>query len=215
MDTITDLFERFGVAIVFVNTLLHELGVPLPLTPTVLMAGAASSQFAAIASLVASVVAGSLIGNAVWFAAGRRFGGRVLARRSLDSYVGRTGYSFERWGATLVVAGRFIPGVSLVAPPIAGALGMSWSRFMLLSALGAMLWASVIIVLGAMLQDVLAALVDALAAFPIGAWIALLALPALYIAWRAMKRRRTRRAVATSPLNSWRPRDESNVRPAP
>jgi membrane protein DedA with SNARE-associated domain len=215
MDTITDLFERFGVAIVFVNTLLHELGVPLPLTPTVLMAGAASSQLPAIAALVASVVAGSLIGNAVWFAAGRRFGGRVLARGAVELYVGRTGYAFERWGATLVLAGRFIPGVSLVAPPIAGALGMSWSRFMLLSALGAMLWASVIIVAGAVLHDVLAALVDALAAVPIGAWIVLLTLPALYIAWRAMMPRRTRRAVAISLLKSWRPRDESNVRPAP
>ena len=43
MDTIAQLFERFGVAIVFVNTLLHELGLPIPLTPTVLVAGAAAA----------------------------------------------------------------------------------------------------------------------------------------------------------------------------
>jgi len=31
MGSIADLFERFGVAIVFVNALLHELGLPIPL----------------------------------------------------------------------------------------------------------------------------------------------------------------------------------------
>jgi hypothetical protein len=58
MEMITELFERFGVAIVFVNTLLHEIGIPIPLTPTVLVAGAAATEFLAFALLVAAVVAG-------------------------------------------------------------------------------------------------------------------------------------------------------------
>lgn len=39
MGDLHDLFDRFGVAIVFANTLLHELAVPIPLTPTVLGSG--------------------------------------------------------------------------------------------------------------------------------------------------------------------------------
>lgn len=42
MDRLHQLFDHFGALIVFVNALLHELAVPIPLTPTVLVAGAAS-----------------------------------------------------------------------------------------------------------------------------------------------------------------------------
>src|ERR1700720_1411729 len=103
MGTISDLFERFGAVIVFLNSLLHELGIPIPLTPTVLLAGAAASEVLAWVVLVAAIVAGALIGNSIWFVAGRRFGPAVLkglCRFSLsaDSCVGRTGQAFERWG---------------------------------------------------------------------------------------------------------------------
>src|SRR3977135_3492008 len=200
MGTISDLFDRFGAAIVFVNTLLHELGLPIPLTPTVLVAGAAASELMAFAALVAAVVAGTLIGNSLWFAAGRRFGPRVLkgfCRVSLspDSCVGRTGQAFERWGGALFIVGRFIPGVSLVAPPVAGALGMPWSKFLGLSALGSLVWAGVIVVAGVALQGAVMALVRATPEVPAGIWVALLGLVAFYVLWRYGVRQRARRAL--------------------
>jgi membrane protein DedA with SNARE-associated domain/rhodanese-related sulfurtransferase len=206
MDTIAQLFERFGVAIVFVNTLLHELGIPIPLTPTVLVAGAAAREFLAFAFLVAAVVSGTLIGNSIWFAAGRRFGPRVLkgfCRISLspDSCVGRTGQAFERWGGALFIVGRFIPGISLVAPPVAGALGMGWSKFLWLSALGSVVWASVIVVAGAALQGAVMALVQAITEAPAGMWAALVGLVALYVLWRYLVRQRARRALQVPRLS--------------
>jgi membrane protein DedA with SNARE-associated domain/rhodanese-related sulfurtransferase len=206
MDTIAHLFERFGAAIVFVNTLLHELGLPIPLTPTVLVAGAAATELLAFASLVAAVVAGTLIGNSVWFAAGRRFGPRVLkgfCRVSLspDSCVGRTGQAFERWGGALFIVGRFIPGVSLVAPPVAGALGMRWSKFLWLSALGSVVWASAMVVVGVALQEVVMALAQAITEVPAGTWVALLGLAALYVLWRYAVRDRARRALQVPRLS--------------
>ena len=206
MDTIAQLFERFGAAIVFANTLLHELGIPIPLTPTVLVAGAAAADFLAFAFLVAAVVAGTLIGNSLWFAAGRRFGPRVLkafCRISLspDSCVGRTGLAFERWGGALFIVGRFIPGISLVAPPVAGALGMPWSKFLWLSALGALVWASAIIVAGVALQGTVMGLVQAITEVPAGAWAALLGLAAVYVLWRYLLRQRARRALLVPRLS--------------
>lgn len=206
MDTIADLFERFGAAIVFVNTLLHELGLPIPLTPTVVVAGAAASEFLAFASLLAAVVSATLIGNSIWFAAGRRFGPRVLkgfCRISLspDSCVGRTGQAFERWGGALFIVGRFIPGVSLVAPPVAGALGMPWSKFLWLSALGSLVWASVMVVAGVALQGAVMALVQAVTEVPAGMWVMLLALAATYVLWRYMVRQRARRALQVPRLS--------------
>jgi len=190
-----DLFDRFGVIIVFANTLLHELAVPIPLTPTVLVASAMSAEVFAFAMLVAAVVAGTVLGNALWFAAGRRYGGRVLellCRLSLtpDTCVTRTSANFTRWGGTLFIIGRFLPGISLVAPPVAGALGMRWSKFLLLTALGAAAWAIVVILIAAAFQQALLAVLAALAAIPAGLWLSLATPIVSYIAWRVAQRRR-------------------------
>lgn len=203
MENLHELFDRFGVVIVFLNTLLHELAVPIPLTPTVLVAGAASSELFAFFTLVVAVVAGSVIGNALWFAAGRRFGGRVLAllcRFSLspDTCVARSADGFGRWGATFFIIGRFVPGVSLVAPPVAGALGMGWAKFLGLTALGAALWATVVILVGAVMQQTIIAALKALAMVPAGFWLAALALVVGYVLWRFQVRRRAAKALAVT-----------------
>jgi membrane protein DedA with SNARE-associated domain/rhodanese-related sulfurtransferase len=205
VGNIQDLFDRFGVVIVFVNTVLHEVGVPVPLTPTVLVASAMSSEAFAFATLVAAVAVGTVIANALWFAAGRRFGERVLdllCRCSLtpDTCVARTSANFTRWGGSLFIFGRFLPGVSLVAPPVAGALGMRWSKFLLLTATGAAVWAVVIIAIGAVLQEALVAALRALATLPAGLWLSLAALVAGYIAWRFVQRRRAALALDVARL---------------
>jgi membrane protein DedA with SNARE-associated domain len=71
----------------------------------------------------------SLIADSTWYAAGRAFGDRVLSRLCcLSTHPGSCVTSaqghFARWGGawTLVVA-KFVPGLSLVGPPIAGAPG--------------------------------------------------------------------------------------------
>jgi rhodanese-related sulfurtransferase len=51
-----------------------------------------------------------------------------------------------------LVVGKFIPGFSTVAPPVAGALGMPRASFMLASAIGAGLWAGVALIAGFALQ---------------------------------------------------------------
>ena len=200
MGNLHDLFDRFGVVIVFVNALLHELAVPIPLTPTVLVAGAATSEVLALVTLVLAVVLGSVIGNALWFAAGRRFGGQVLGllcRFSLspDTCVARSADGFGRWGATFFIIGRFVPGVSLVAPPVAGALGMRWSKFLALTALGATLWAVVIILVGVALQPAIIASLKALAMVPAGIWLAAGLLLVGTVLWRLRARRRAAKAL--------------------
>ena len=176
MATLNGLFEHFGTAIVFVNALLRELGVPIPLAPTVMVAGATRSDVVALVTLVAVVVAGSLVGNGLWFAAGRRFGTSVverLCRYSLspDTCGALGAKAFERWGPALIVIGRFVPGVSLIAPPFAGALGMRWPKFLGLTALGSAIWTSVVLLAGRMLGRRLVASLDAVGNVPAELWL--------------------------------------------
>ncbi len=145
--------QRYALWLVALNTLLHEIGVPVPLTPTVLVAGAGATGGVDPFAVIAVVVAATVAGNSVWFVAGRRYGSgvlKLLCRLSLspDACVVRTEDTFRRWGWSSLVVGRFIPGVSLVAPPLAGALGMSWGRFIALSAAGAAIWALVVVGVG-------------------------------------------------------------------
>jgi membrane protein DedA with SNARE-associated domain/rhodanese-related sulfurtransferase len=186
--------RRDALLIVAANALAHEIGVPVPMLPTVMLAGAGASV-ADVLPLVAAVVVGTLAGNAVWFAAGRRHGSRVLrllCRLSLspDSCVARTEDSFGRWGASSLVIGRFVPGVSLVAPPVAGALGMSWTRFLALSALGSAIWGLIVVVAGMLLREHIDAALSALAALGWKTASAVGALLVLYAGWRWWWRRR-------------------------
>jgi membrane protein DedA with SNARE-associated domain/rhodanese-related sulfurtransferase len=187
--------------LVALNALLHEVGLPLPLTPTVLVAGAASvSGGAHPVALIGVLVVAMLAGNAVWFAAGRRYGSRVLkllCRLSLssDTCVRRTEDAFGRWGWSSLILGRFIPGVSLVAPPLAGALGMSWSKFVVLSAASAAIWATAFVGAGMLLHAQVDALMREFVAFGFEALASIALLLAAYVAWRWLKRRRAARRL--------------------
>lgn len=193
------LLDQFGAWIVFLNTLIHEAGLPAPLTPTVLVAAAAMSDVVKqTAQLTAAIVVGSVLGNAIWFALGRKYGSRVLTRLcklslSPHSCVTKTGAAFGRWGSALLVVGRFIPGVSLVAPPVAGALGMTWPRFLWLSALGAALWAVPIILLGYLLKEALASILRALQDSRVSVTLLITGVVALYLAWRYIRRQQAMR----------------------
>lgn len=75
----SDLTALQSFCILAVNTVLHELGLPLPVTPTAFVMGARAVHGAGdLLLLIAAVAAGMLIGNSVWFAAGRHYGAGVL-----------------------------------------------------------------------------------------------------------------------------------------
>jgi rhodanese-related sulfurtransferase len=71
----------------------------------------------------------------------------LLCRVSLspDSCVRQTEVRFERWGGLTLVLSKFIPGLSTIAPPLAGAMRLGWPSFLLLNGLGAAIWAGVAI----------------------------------------------------------------------
>jgi len=187
--------DRYLAWVLGLNTLIHEIGVPLPLMPTALLAGAQVTEGEANAiALVVVMTAGTVIANSVWFGAGRVFGGRVLKTLckislSQDTCVGRTERAFTKWGWWSLVFGHFIPGVSLVAPPLAGALGMKWSRFLGFTALGGVLYGGVVIGAGMLLSGAILALANALLAHGAQSVAIVLLACAAYVAWKWWRRR--------------------------
>ena len=181
--------------VLWLNTLLHELGVPVPMMPTALVAGArAVTGTLSPLLLIVMIIAGMVIGNAAWFAAGRRYGSAVLkllCRVSIspDTCVARTEGTFGRWGWSALVIGRFLPGVTLVAPPLAGALGMKWSTFLALTVAGSALFGLVVVGAGMLLYEQIDFVLQQLVIFGWEAVGILTVLLALYIGWRWWRRR--------------------------
>jgi rhodanese-related sulfurtransferase len=54
--------------------------------------------------------------------------------------VSQTQAWFERWGVNALVVAKFIPGISLLAPPLAGAARIGWLPFLGHNTAGAALW---------------------------------------------------------------------------
>ena len=138
--------SHYGLLIVGLNVLLNQVGLPVPVVPTLIMAGTlAATGGLPFPELFAVAVLACLIADCAWYWVGEKYGIRVLktlCRISLepDSCVNQTQSQFDRWGVNSLVIAKFVPGWSTIAPPLAGALRIGWWRFILLSVLAAMLW---------------------------------------------------------------------------
>lgn len=151
MQEITRLIAQYGLSLVFTNVLLEQIGLPVPAIPTLVIAGALAvdGKISAWATFGAAFAA-CTIGDVLWYLAGRVYGRRVmrlLCRISLspDSCVRQTENHFERWGGSALVLAKFIPGLSSIAPPLAGATRLAWPTFLLLNSVGVVIWAGVAI----------------------------------------------------------------------
>ncbi|MFO1206964.1 MAG: DedA family protein/thiosulfate sulfurtransferase GlpE [Burkholderiales bacterium] len=196
MGSVTEFFEQYGLAAVFGVVLLEQIGAPIPAVPVLLLAGAAAMHdpLYGVYALVLAIVA-STLGDLVWYVAGRRYGHRVLktlCRVSLspDSCVRQTESTFERRGPGTLVIAKFLPGLSTVAPPVAGALGLSPTTFLIFNGAGAALWAGLGLVAGLIFHGQIDWLLGHMAELGVTALVILAALVAAYIGWKWWERHR-------------------------
>src|SRR6266478_3341969 len=154
MSETTQFLIRHGLPLVFAAVLVEQMGLPIPALPLLLAAGAlsAAGKFNLFTGIVVTAIA-CLIADTSWFYLGRYRGNRVLTflcRISLepDSCVRRTQNVFTRYGLRGVVAAKFVPGMSTVAPPLAGMAGVPVGQFLLFDGFGALLYGSSLLCLG-------------------------------------------------------------------
>jgi membrane protein DedA with SNARE-associated domain/rhodanese-related sulfurtransferase len=153
-------FVQYAYPIIFLWVLVEQLGIPIPSIPLLLTAGTLTathrlSNFSALfAVLLACAFADSL-----WFFLGRKYGGsvlRLLCRLSFESNtcVAKTEGYFTRRGPVTLLFSKFVPGLSTVAPPIAGQNGMSYNRFLLYDLTGTVIWAEAYLLAGRFFGDI-------------------------------------------------------------
>jgi membrane protein DedA with SNARE-associated domain/rhodanese-related sulfurtransferase len=196
IQDLVHLVAQYGLLVVFVNVLLEQIGLPVPAVPTLIVAGglAAEGTLSAPAIFAAAFVA-SMIGDAAWFAGGRIYGKGVmkfLCRISIspDSCVSQTEEHFDRWGVALLVFSKFMPGLSTITPPLAGAARLGVMRFAFYNAIGVTLWAGVAIGAGWLLHSQIDTLLGHMQDMGTLAVLSVGTLLAAYIAFKWWERRR-------------------------
>jgi membrane protein DedA with SNARE-associated domain len=167
------LLSQYGYAVVFLTVLAEQIGVPVPsqllLLATGALAGSAGLNLAVVLAL-ASVA--SLIGDTVWYWIGRAGGPRVLGAH----------------GPRVLVVVKFVPGLSTIAPPLAGVVGIPFAQFVLYSALGGLVWAGAFVLVGWVFSSELELAVSYVER--LGSWALVLLAAALvgYVVWKFVTR---------------------------
>jgi len=203
-----DLVAQYGPLLVFANVLAAAIGLPVPAMPTLVLFGAMAAMHPAmigsqLLTVLAMSVFGALIGDTVWYIAGRRYGGttlKTICRLSLsrDSCVKKTERFFGRYGVRVLAVARFIPGLSLVSVPMAGALHTRYRTFAAYDALGAALWTIVGLVAGLVFYKQIDWLFAGASRLGRAVLLVIVALLVVYAAVRWMRRRALIRQLATA-----------------
>jgi membrane protein DedA with SNARE-associated domain/rhodanese-related sulfurtransferase len=195
MRDLIPLLIAHGALIVFVITLAARVGAPVPAAPLLVVAGgvAMAGQLSLAVCLIASVVA-NVLGDAVWYQAGRWRGHgvmRLLCRISLspDTCVRQSEGILSRWGGSSLIAAKFLPGISVVAAPMAGALGMSWRRFLAYDVGASLIWTIAFLALGVVFAGQIVVVLDIMTEFGTIAAVAVAIVLAVMITYRYLRRR--------------------------
>jgi membrane protein DedA with SNARE-associated domain len=127
---------------------LESMGLPLPGEATLIAAAvyARKTHHLNIWGVIAAGAAGAILGDNIGFWIGREIGYRLLLRYGhyvylTDARIKLGQYLFLRHGGKIVFFGRFVAMLRAFAALLAGANNMSWPRFLLLNAAGAIVWA--------------------------------------------------------------------------
>jgi membrane protein DedA with SNARE-associated domain len=150
------VFENYmgpqAYLVLFAWVFAEQVGFPIPAVPVLLAAGAlAAADKLNLAALVTVGVAAAVLADYLWYRAGSfrsEMVGQFL-RRHPDSRILRTAEGLvRRYGARSLVFAKFVPGLSLAAPPLTGISGLGEAEFLLFDAVGALIWTAGFIGIG-------------------------------------------------------------------
>lgn len=154
MPDLSHVLEHWGYLGIFVVVILGNLGLPVPEETVLALAGYLVHEgkmrlplTLAVGILSATVGdnAGYWIGRRLGTAAIERYGARIgITRERMDRVAGFV----ARYGARGVFAARFVPGIRVLAGPLAGAGRLPATHFVVANLLGAVVYVPFAVAVG-------------------------------------------------------------------
>ncbi len=146
---VTEILHRHGALVLFAVVFAEQVGLPLPALPLLVAAGVLiGTGHVGLVSAVLAAVLATVLADGIWYVAGQWRGRPILnflCRIALepDACVRRTEDFFRLHGPRSLVVAKFIPGLSTIAPPLAGIVGLGPVAFFLYDGLGTVLWVGI------------------------------------------------------------------------
>jgi len=209
--------ERHGYALLLLWVLVEQSGVPLPSVPLLLISGALiRTGCLHFAFAIACCILAAVTADTIWFQLGRQRGRRVLrflCRVSIepDSCVRQTESAFLKYGMSSLLVSKFIPGLNAVAAPLAGNSRGPYWRFLLFDALGTSIWSAAYFAFGYIFSEQLETAMSYAARMGSSLVVLVVALFALWIAWKLLQRRRFLRQLDVARITPEELRDRLNA----
>jgi membrane protein DedA with SNARE-associated domain len=143
------LIQTYGYPVAFIGSMLEGE------TVLVLAGLAAHRGHLSLTTVWLLAAAGGAMGDAAYFALGRRYGEGLVARFPwFAPGVARVHRLIERGPVISVIAVRFLYGVRMAGPLVIGTSAMSWPHFLFWNACGALLWSAAWLAVGYTLGEV-------------------------------------------------------------
>ncbi|WP_342647915.1 rhodanese-like domain-containing protein [Mucilaginibacter sp. CSA2-8R] len=196
MSTLIDLVQTFGLPMILLITLLQSLGLPLPAFAILVVTAAVMPPNAAdIGLLILTGVLGTFMGDMVLYYAGKHYGTRVLARLckislSPDSCVSSSGDLLDRYGSPALTVAKFVPGLSTIAPVIAGVYHMRLRLFGFFSLIAAIIYLASAVLLGNVFRRQVSSILSTLSDYGKAGGLIILLAFGVYILFKWYQRRR-------------------------
>jgi membrane protein DedA with SNARE-associated domain len=197
------LFESYAYGAIFVAVLLDTIGLPVPGEVILLAAGflVSTGRIELLPAILLAAL-GAVLGDSVTYWLGRRVAA-VGERRLVGLYCTWTACTLgsvrcvekaegllHRFRGWVVLIAKFIAGARVFVPPVAGASGLSFGRFVLFDAAGSLLWSALVVSLGALLGRQWEQAASGLETTYRFLGLALATLLGGYLAWKLIRRRR-------------------------
>jgi membrane protein DedA with SNARE-associated domain len=207
MHSTLEFLLHHGYVVLLGWVFAEQIGLPVPSLPLLLAAGAlaGTGHLNFFGSLFICVFA-AVTADSIWFGLGRVKGIKILqllCKISLepDSCVRRTEGVFSKQGARSLLVAKFLPGLSTVAPPLAGIFHMRPRRFFLFDACGSLLWAGTFLGLGYVFSGEIERIAEHALRLGGSLLVLLIALLACYIAYKFIARQRFLRELRISRIS--------------
>ena len=201
MPSFRTLILHHGYVFLFCYILAVQAGMPIPADPVLLIMGATvgDGHYRFSIALLVSILA-AVLGDAIWYELGRWRGRSILAllcRFALepDTCVRKTEVGFMKRGAWSLLFVKFVPGMSLISTPLAGAMKMPRWRFLLADAAGSAIWCTAYLSAGVLFRHEIDKVLLALGLFGKQAGAVLAVVLVGYLAYRYFQRWRFRRQL--------------------
>jgi membrane protein DedA with SNARE-associated domain len=144
MNAIVRLLVKHGYSILFASVFARQMCLPVPAILFLIAAGAlAGSGRMTLAIALGLAIMACLLADMMWYEAGRRWGDRILhfiygLALDPDGAARRSKKTFVRHGPRTLMLAKFVVGLDLATPPLAGLSGTSRLRFIAFDTVGAL-----------------------------------------------------------------------------